>query len=90
MGTDKVAASGSKPLTQDELKALLDIATAAKREQAGMAATSIPATLENFEPLHWGNTDAGRIAGAGVFLMCICVGLFLLCGGVALILAALR
>jgi hypothetical protein len=84
MGSVPVAASGSEPLTQQELKSLLDIATAAKREQE----LYVP-TVAN-KPAHWGNTDFGRIASAGVFLMCLCVGLFLLCGGVALILAALR
>jgi predicted phage tail protein len=85
MEQDKVAASGSRTLTQEELSALLNAAIAAKREQERMAATPIPVHAP-----HWGSTDYGRIAGAGMAFMLLCFGLALLCGGVALILAALR
>ena len=85
METDKVAASGSSTLTQAELSALLNAAIAAKREQERLAATSIPVHAP-----HWGNTDYGRIIGAGGFVACVCAGIGILCGGVALILAALR
>jgi hypothetical protein len=93
METDKVAASGSRTLTQEELSALLNAAIAAKREQAESVLTSqesvlAPAAAEH--DAHWGNTDYGRIAGAGMAFMLLCFGLALLCGGVALILAALR
>lgn len=88
METETVAASGSNTLTQAELSALLKAAIAAKREQAeGIMA---PAAPEPVRFAHWGNTDYGRILGTGAFVLCMCVGLALLCGGVALILAALR
>ena len=90
METDKAAASGSRTLTQEELSALLNAAIAAKREQT----ETMLAPAETFAPAatdtHWGNTDYGRIAGAGMAFMLLCFGLALLCGGVALILAALR
>jgi predicted phage tail protein len=86
METDKVAASGSRTLTQAELSALLNAAIAAKREQED--AVLAPAVSDR--DAHWGNTDYGRIAGAGMAFMLLCFGLALLCGGVALILAALR
>jgi hypothetical protein len=93
METDKVAASGSRTLTQEELSALLNAAIAAKREQAESVLTSqesvlAPAAAEH--DAHWGNTDYGRIIGAGVGLTFLCLGLGILLGGVALILAALR
>lgn len=86
METDKVAASGSRAITQAELDALLNAAIAAKREQEDRV-------LMAAEPLrlaHWGDTAYGKIAGMGLFFMFVCFGLALLCGGVALILAALR
>ena len=85
MGTDKATASGSETLTQDELKALLDIATAAKRDQAFYAPTAA-----DTKPAHWGNTDYGRMVATGVFAVAVAVALGILCGGVALIINALR
>ncbi len=91
METDKVAASGSRTLTQEELSALLNAAIAAKREQAESVLTSQESVLAPAATdAHWGNTDYGRIIGAGVGLMFLCLGIGILLGGVALILAALR
>ena len=82
MEQETVAASGSSPLTRDELDEFLRAAQAAKREQEAAAIVAAP--------MHWGNTHYGRIVGAGVFIMAVAVGLAVLLGAVALVINAAR